>query len=490
MFTITLDFYNKLANEDIFEDQIFDFDGQTLSVNQFKSEWITFKNCTFNCKNLEFKNIQNEKLTLEFYNCIFNCNVSFLYSTLDNLRFKNTKALKSLNIGSGISKLKLNVFEFSNDSEIEKPELSTDFNIRNTNFEIFIFEYINHTNGMFRFLGNTILKQDSNGNISSFGGSTITNILFYNNTFGKYANFKRVIFNSTENLKPPGSGFEFPGFYKNNFAKVSFSQSKFTCTFQFENCDFLSTTSFENCKNLDNSKLKFVACEFKGFSLFNKSKINFLDIDRCTFDKSSSFTDTEFNTLKLFEVKFGGGAYFDEMKINKVLDKSYLKNNSEILEWKRTLRAIKQELQKTENKIDFNRFRSYELAAHYQELDWKWNSGFIDKSILFAAKISTDFGNSWRKALRFTIVSGFLIYLFLYIIENRKFSIDTLNWNNWERLLSGFFRFLLVTDFYNPLETDRIYLTNPLSWLILIFGKIVIAFGIYEMIQSFRKFKA
>jgi hypothetical protein len=57
-------------------------------------------------------------------------------------------------------------------------------------------------------------------------------------------------------------------------------------------------------------------------------------------------------------------------------------------------------------------------------------------------------------------------------------------------LFSGFFRFLLVTDFYNPLETERIYLTNPFSWLIFILGKIFIAFGIYEMIQSFRKFKA
>jgi len=44
--------------------------------------------------------------------------------------------------------------------------------------------------------------------------------------------------------------------------------------------------------------------------------------------------------------------------------------------------------------------------------------------------------------------------------------------------------------FFNPLVNDKVYLTNPLSWLIFIFGKIVIAFGIYEMIQSFRKFKA
>lgn len=123
-------------------------------------------------------------------------------------------------------------------------------------------------------------------------------------------------------------------------------------------------------------------------------------------------------------------------------------------------------------------------------MDWKWNSGFIDKSTLFLTKISTDFGNSWRRALGFTLISGFSIYLLLYIFENIDYQIDILNLDNWARLFSGFFRFLLVTDFYNPLETDRVYLINPFSWLIFIFGKIVIAFGIYEMIQSFRKFKA
>jgi len=35
------------------------------------------------------------------------------------------------------------------------------------------------------------------------------------------------------------------------------------------------------------------------------------------------------------------------------------------------LRTIKQEFQKTENKIDFNRYRNYELNAHYKELSFR-----------------------------------------------------------------------------------------------------------------------
>jgi hypothetical protein len=58
------------------------------------------------------------------------------------------------------------------------------------------------------------------------------------------------------------------------------------------------TAWFENCENLINSELKFVAWNLKVF-LNNSKKINFLNIDRCTFDKSSSFKDATFNILNL-----------------------------------------------------------------------------------------------------------------------------------------------------------------------------------------------
>ncbi|RKR10461.1 hypothetical protein C8C83_2137 [Flavobacterium sp. 90] len=477
---IAFDVIIKENNE--FIDRVFDINDNILVIEAFKSSsWINFENCIFNCKELVIKNVNKPKLLLEFKNCTFNCIVTFSNCSLEGITFKNTKALNSLNLGNGKSKLILGLLNFSNDVEIEKPKLITDFSIRNTIIDLFIFEKINHINGKFLFLGNELGKSSD---IISFQNSIITNVLFGNNRFFARTIFKRVGFNSTlDNLKPIGSSFEFPGFYKNSFSKISFSESKFTGSFQFENCDFLSTSWFENCKNSNNAKLKFIACEFKGFSLFNKSEIHFLDITRCTFAKSSSFTDAEFNILKLFEVKFGGGAYFDEMKINKVLDKSYLRDKSKILEWKRTLRAIKQELQKTENKIDFNTYRNYELSAHYEELSIFTN--FKDTSILWATKWSSNFGN-WFWSLGFTILSGLFWFTILYRIENSS----TFNFEKINDFFVGAFRFFLVTDFYNPLENERTYLEHGWSWLIFILGKIFIAFGIYEMIQSFRKFKA
>lgn len=492
-----LDFNNKLSNYYMFDNEIFDYTNQTLYIDRFKSEWVTFENCTFNCKTLDFKNILDKTLILEFNNCTFNCNVIFSHSTFNRLTFKNTKILKSLNLGSGESKFALNIFEFSNDLENQKPELSTDFCIRNTNFEIFVFEKVKHIKGMFRFLGNTIRKQDGNGNISSFGNSTITNILFYNNTFCKYANFKRVIFNSApEYLKPPGSAFEFPGFYTNTFEKVSFSESNFIGTFQFDNCDFLSTTWFENCRNLNNSELKFVACKFEKYSLFDNSKFNKIEISHSKFLEKASFENFETNYFKINQVTFAEAAYFDDIQIQKI-------DNCD----RRTIRTIKQELQKRENKIDYNRFRVYEFNAYRKDIRKKLIEFKKDKNqfshrkrdpiqlkrdlfVLNISEIVSDYGTDWKRALKFTLLSGCAAFTLFFILENFDKSF---NLSNWKDFVYGYFRFFLITDFKNEYYEagESILKFNCfISLAPFIIGKIAVAFGIYEMIQSFRKFKA
>lgn len=482
-------FYRKLNHSNGLTNKTIDLDNKTLTIQNSNLGWITFENCIFNCNQLKFNNIKNSDFILEFNNCRFNCEVSFSNCIFNSLTFKNTKTLKSLKIQKGLSDnnvLELNVFEFSNDANLEKPELNTNFHISNTEIkDTFSFENINHIEGKFRFLENKLGNKEKNKGQFMFTNSNFSNAYFFRNCFNELTTFYNTTFKyNSEYLTSSNAGYEYTSFYKNTFEKVNFSNSNFIAKCDFDKCDFLSTTWFENCKNLDNSELRFVSCEFKGFSLFNKSKVNLLDIDRCTFDKSSSFTDAEFNTLKLFEVKFGGGAYFDEMKINKVLDKSYLKNKGKkILEWKRTLRAIKQESQKTENKIDFNNYRNYELAAHYKELRLRTN--FKDTSILWATKWSSNFGN-WFWAFWFTIISGFIWYSILYRIENSgEYNSDQI-----ESYFISLFRFFLITDFYSPFETGRNYLSNIGSWIPFIFGKVFIAFGIYEMIQSFRKFKA
>jgi hypothetical protein len=209
-----------------------------------------------------------------------------------------------------------------------------------------------------------------------------------------------------------------------------------------------------------------------------------------------SLQETYFDIVDIERTIFEKQVYFDDIQIKQIY-----KCNT------RTIRTIKLQLQKAENKIDYNRFRVYEFNAYRDDIKRKLKEFEKDNNhlnhrarepiqlrrdgfILWLSDIVSEYGTDWKRALKFTLYSGILLYSLFFICENYKYKIDLLNWNNITRFTSGLFRFFLVTDFFNPLDSHRTYLTNPLSWLIFIFGKIVIAFGIYEMIQSFRKFKA
>lgn len=449
-----------------------------------------FTDKTFTCRKLIFEHINSPEYNFKFSDCTFNCEVEFINCTLEEISFKNTESIKSLVIKgkdeNNKSVLKSLKFYYSNEySEFKpKPQLSTYFYISHvTILDSLLIQNIEHVAGKFEFIGNELGGKEVNA--ITFNGSNFCNTRFLHNEFKDKTTFKNTSFKYDLGfLESSRAGYEHTRFYDNTFSKVDFSESKFDNLIEFDYCTFQGTSLFEECNEFKNSYIKFIACKFEKYTLFDNSKFNKIEILHSKFLEKVSFENFETNYFQIHQVTFAEMTYFNGLNEN---------NNDVIENWDRkTLIAIKRELQKTEDRIDFNRFRGYELAAHYKELDWKWKSGFKDKFILCATKWSTDFGNSWRRAIPFTLLLGLLFYIIFFIFEyylsgNYQYYFNTnysgIFWN-------GYMRFLLVTDFYNPLIEDRIYIQNFWSWIPFIIGKIVIAFGIYEMIQSFRKFKA
>ena len=87
------DFEKLILGNDAFKDDIFNLESHELKIRSFKSQWVTFDNCTFNCKKLSILNINNNHLNLEFNNCTFNCDVYFDNCVIDKLIFLNTKSI-------------------------------------------------------------------------------------------------------------------------------------------------------------------------------------------------------------------------------------------------------------------------------------------------------------------------------------------------------------------------------------------------------------
>lgn len=461
-----------LDSSNIFRNKKFDYDIIINNNNFFETEnpkekSIEFHNCTFN-KDLYFEYLNNEKLTISFINCTFKGTCQILNSTLKDLNFKNIVFLKRMELHTlNLEKLTVNS---------GNKNISSDFNIGDVHISKLIdCSFLKIEKGIFNFLTTYSSKKEITYLNTWFNNSSFDRA-FFGGTYLSYIDFSKSKFNSVE-------------FSSCHFDTINFTEANFGLKSRFQNCNFNSVAKFTNCFN--KGLFEIADSKFKELVYFDESNLSQLNIKNTSFEKKAFFDRLTINSLSLYQTTFSQGTFFDELKIKNITDKKYIKSitGDEALKLRRTLRQIKQELQKAENKIDYNRFRGYELHAYYQELKWKQN--FKDKAILWATKWSTGFEHSWTKALRFVLTGALIFYSLFFISEKYMLALD-LNLSSIKDFVSGYFRFLIVTDFYNPLEQERIFIdnSNTTGWIIFILGKIVLAFGIYEMIQAFRKFKA
>src|SRR5690606_11700367 len=174
---------------------------------------------------------------------------------------------------------------------------------------------------------------------------------------------------------------------------------------RFAGCEFNSNTNFFTFKGLDDTHLVIQNSYVKGVSNFNGSEFDYLEILNTLFEKNVSFDSVKVNAVHLYQVTFSESAFFDNFKITNPFDNT----QTTIEEKKRTYRTIKQELQKLENRIDYNTFRVYELTMHSQEVNRLLKNSKLpesekdtllkDKCILYLHHYVSNFGTDWRKAL-------------------------------------------------------------------------------------------
>ena len=348
--------------------------------------------------------------------------------------------------------------------------IGSKFQINNSNFGVLEF-----------FNNNDPDDKNAKKNIFKTGSLSIQNSTFESLFWMKNVEFMENTLITLSSVTFNGNFFidfidaDKLSFYNCNFIK----ELRYSCNYnksEFRKCTFFDLTSFEGLANLTTSFLWFDNCHFEKLANFNYYRLHKLRLEDSSFSDNVFFQQTYFDQAFFVRTIFEKKAWFDDIQIKEI-------DNCDRI----TIRTIKQELQKAENRIDFNKYRNYELAAHYKELNFK--KDFKDKTILWATKWSSNFGN-WVWAFWFTLIIALIFFTPYFILENFSKSI---NLNNWEDFIYGYFRFFLITDFKNEYYQagESILKFNCFFSLILfILGKVLIAFGIYEMIQSFRKFKA
>lgn len=264
---------------------------------------------------------------------------------------------------------------------------------------------------------------------------------------------------------------------KSSFDEFIGKNSTYGAELKFEQVKFKDICRLELVPEKPISSLSFKECTFDKSAYFDDSYFYMLSIKGTFFKDIVSFNSTTVSTIKFRSVHFDKIAFFNDFKIQ-------LKTLADL----GTIRIIKTQLSKTDNKIDYLQYNAIE-----QELLLKdKNTSINDKILLRLNRKSNYYGNDWVKGVWYTIrmsIYGFIILLiwngflsnsgYSYLIS---FSSKLPN-ASCQEVLREWLKFTFSFD----LRSYRNYESHGVLLFIFFFFKIFIGYGIYQTIAAFRK---
>lgn len=280
--------------------------------------------------------------------------------------------------------------------------------------------------------------------------------------------------------------------------KIRFRESHFKDQANFRNTRFESLADFWRSKFYKKTifyKTDFVdtvvfsAATFKKNVLFTYTLIDKLIILRGTkakkgFDISLAIIN---GRLGLFEFDLENYKNFHFIKGEEQYEKAVSEKAKIPIKNKReTFRILKENLESQKNLSESLKFKAIEKDVLLKELEHKQNT-FFEQLNLHLNWLSNNHGISYIRAFAFIIIVGWIFFYFsLLSTEKFYFSANICNWEFSEG-------FKLFIEFLNPIHEFG-YIENTESssaWFYFFdfLGKTLIAYGIYQFIQAFRKYK-
>jgi hypothetical protein len=244
--------------------------------------------------------------------------------------------------------------------------------------------------------------------------------------------------------------------------------------FHFRNNTILDNFEFGNYLN-NESNIYYTDNHFEKNVYFDSISINEFNFKSVFFKGIVTFQNINSNEIKFKSTHFDKASFYDNFKIN-FPKKCDLK----------TIRLIKNQLIKTENRIDLAYYNILENDLVYEDK----KTSKQDKVLLFFNKYSNRYNTDWVLGIGFTFITSFIFFIFLLIantfIENSKYPL-CLNLKfklaDFEKTFNYFLKFI-----FNIGYKDEEISSNGFLFFIFIMAKIFIGYGIYQTIQAFRKY--
>ncbi len=330
-------------------------------------------------------------------------------------------------------------------------------------------------------------------------GKKFSRIQFKNWKFNGDVNFSGSIFEK-------GISFENVIFEKN----VDFTDTHFQGKTRFYRAKFKGQTTFYNTKFDDLAdfwrteflnKVIFYKCDFSGTTVFPITKFheNVL-FTYSTIPEIMFFRDTTFKKgfdlslavisgqIGLFNLNLSNyddipDTEDEEIYENYVATEGIITRKNQ----RETYRIIKNQLKSQNNNIDALHYYALESEVYYKQLKNQWYNKLDNWSVFGLNRLSNKYGQSWVRAVIFTLLVALTFFYFTivnttaYDVGINSTTITVISANT-----KSFFEFLLPTHSVNFIENKE---PDSLSYFFDFLGRIFISYGIYQIVQAFRRFK-
>ena len=349
------------------------------------------------------------------------------------------------------------------------------------NCERVIFNQDANFNGV-TFNHNPIFKNSIFNQNANFINSTFNqNIYFINSIFNQNANFINSTFN--QNIYFINSIFN---------QNANFTNSTFNQNIYFEASTFESKISFK-------SAIFEKTMRFRYINLNDKSHISFRDIN---YDiKNNKFIENENSKIEIINTAIKGRIEFDNVAIDKIDFKGTIVIGTGVIStdelnvqkyatWK-TARFLKHEAYKISNTIEALKYKAIEKELYTTELKGKKDKSVKDYGEIFSlwiSKISNDHGQDWIRAVLFTLISGF--FFFSLSVATGVFDYVYYTVSDMNIFFMNYLNYIIPTNFdlIKCVNTDMNIFNLILFAIFYLLGKISVGYGIFEIIQAFRKY--
>jgi hypothetical protein len=318
----------------------------------------------------------------------------------------------------------------------------------------------------------------------SFHGEMPQGANFSNTVFEKSVNFSNINFKG----KTRFHSTEFKGAVRFNNTKfenlADFWNSKFYAPTIFYKTDFMGTTVFARTHFFSNVLFTYTLIEktviFRG-TIFDMG----LDLSLAIIKGNLNIFDINLNDFVTAGEKTTEEEYEKHISENGIIPS---KNKQE------TYKILKKQLQNQGNYIDAVTFSSFEFHAYFTRLNRLIFKHSMLKDnlqnwiILCFNYLSNRNGRSWIRGVAFTLLVG-LLFFYPAIISTGLFyfSFKDISISTFSESAKLYLTFLTPT---HKLDMFDNYDSSVWTYVWDYLGRIFVAYGIYQTIQAFRKFKS